>query len=203
MWTVLKWKAQVAIIAGLTISLYVAFQYLHELYFGEHISPLKTFTGVLFCITTVFVVVFNLCWRRVWRWFPSLSNSFFPDLNGTWKGSLQTTWKDADGNTPGPIETTIWIKQTLVSISVTQQTKESVSHSNRMLAERDPKSGIVRLWFDYYNKPNAEVSYRSEQHEGVCGLEQHPERDRNALTGRYYTSRQTSGDIQVRRKSLR
>jgi hypothetical protein len=178
---------------------YYGLQFSYQCLIGEQLPTYKMISIVLFVVCTALVVGFNLCWRYLWKKLPFLGRWLFPDLNGTWKGSLQTTWKDAAGVTPGPIETTIWIKQSLMTISVRQKTKESISYSTRMLAERDSESGVVRLWFSYDNKPDAAVSYRSEQHEGVCGLEQDPSVDKNRLTGQYYTSRNTNGDIQVKR----
>lgn len=31
-------------------------------------------------------------WRRVWRWFPILSEKVFPDLNGEWNVVLNSNW---------------------------------------------------------------------------------------------------------------
>jgi hypothetical protein len=125
---------------------------------------------------------------------------FFPDLNGTWTGTLQTTWKNpVTGEIPGPIETTVWINQDLLTVTVKQQTKESPSHSTRMFLSADRESDKYRLWFSYDNRPHANVSNVSPDHEGVCWLEMNLRLDRNHLKGQYYTSRSTSGNIQLKR----
>jgi SMODS-associating 2TM, beta-strand rich effector domain len=83
---------------------------------------------------------FQFTWRAIWARIPALAKVAFPDINGTWKGTLHSNWKDPKtGLSPGPIETTVWIRQTLLSVSVRQQTKESPSWSTPCLFRRTPK----------------------------------------------------------------
>jgi hypothetical protein len=63
-----------------------------------------------------------------------------------------------------------------------------------MFPYADATSDRYQLWFSYDNRPNANVSSVSPDHEGVCWLEMNLSLDRNMMKGRYYTSRSTSGN---------
>jgi hypothetical protein len=116
-------------VAIITI-LIVAIQSVLEIVAGSQPSPIKFGSLLVTIVGTILVAIFNFCWRFVWSKIPILSKLIFPDLNGTWTGPLQTTWKDpATGLSPGPIDTTVWIKQDLLNFSIQQQTKESLSWS--------------------------------------------------------------------------
>jgi len=149
----------------------------------------------------VVVVVLNQCWRPLWRRFPTLSRVMFPDLNGTWRGTLETTWSDTDGVIPGPIETTILVRQSLFAIHVQQRTNESDSWSQRVFPEADGEAGRFGLWYSYSNQPRATVSHRSARHDGVARLELSCTADVARLCGQYFSSRRTNGDIAVERVS--
>lgn len=199
MWMLLTRRMQVIILVLLTFLSVMGLQGINQLVTGQAGSLLHYISTVVFIVGTVAVTAANFFWRTVWRWFPILSRVFFPDLNGKWQGTLRTTWKDATGNSPGPIDTTIWIRQTLFTIHVQQRTKESESWSTHVIAEAHPEAGRFQLWYSYVNRPKAEVTHRSAQHEGLAILQIVPEVDGGKITGHYYTSRQTSGDIEVSR----
>ena len=180
----------------------MSIQSIFELVAGTQPSLIKFASLIVTVIGTVLVAAFNFSWRFLWSKFPFLSKIVFPDLNGTWTGPLQTTWKDpATGLSPGPIDTTVWIKQDLLNFSIQQQTKEFVSWSTRVFAEADKPSDRFRLWFSYDNRPHANVAYRSPEHEGVCSLEMNVDRSKSILQGQYFTSRSTSGNIQLSKVS--
>jgi hypothetical protein len=200
MWMAIPKKIQVYIIVAATLLLSITIQAGVELVTGAATSPLKFASLIVFLIATAAVTIFNRIWRSVWRHLPFLSKTIFPDLNGTWKGTLHSNYKDPiTGQGPGPIETTIWIRQTLLSISVQQQTKESFSRSTRIFVEVDQQADWYRLWFSYDNRPNANVSAMSPDHEGVCWLEIHLSLSDKQMRGQYYTGRSTAGNIQLDR----
>jgi hypothetical protein len=197
---VLPKKLQVSIIVAAALLLSMTIQAVVELVTGAATSPLKNVSLIVFLLATAAVTIFNRFWRPVWRRFPFLSKTIFPDLNGTWTGTLNSTYKDPiTGQGPGPIETTIWIRQTLLSISVQQQTKESFSRSTRIFVEADQQADWYRLWFSYDNRPHANVSAMSPDHEGVCWLEMHLSLSDKQMRGQYYTGRATAGNIQLDR----
>ena len=125
MWLLLARRTQLLIIVVATVLVLWALESVLEMTTRSAVSPLKLVSLVVFLLGTVLVAVADRCWRPLWRRFPLLSRVLFPDLNGTWKGTLQTTWKDEHGVTPGPIESTIWVRQSLFTIHVQQRTKES------------------------------------------------------------------------------
>jgi hypothetical protein len=201
MWGLLDRKAQALIVVGLAALLTMALQGLAELFTGDRPSTLKLISLVTFLITTVVVAIVNLVWRRLWRHFPSLNRLVFPDLNGQWEGTLVTTWKDENGQSPGPIAATLWIKQSLLSMHIRLQTKESTSYSSRETLEAAPSKDRYLVWYSYHNQPQRAVAYRSTPHDGVSVIEMNVDVDANRLTGQYYTARHTSGDMEFVRKS--
>jgi hypothetical protein len=155
-------------------------------------------------ITLVCIPVAEKLWRVVWAKIPALNRLIFPDLSGTWTGTLVSTWKSPEtGQSPPPIPVTFWITQGVFSITVQMKTGESRSYSRRCLAEADAKAQVFRLWYWYDNRPNAEVSYRSTQHEGAALLELDVGSSPYRLVGQYYTQRKTSGDIRISRTSAK
>jgi hypothetical protein len=154
----------------------------------------------VFIIGVVFAVVAEIAWRPLWRRFPLLQGKTFPDLNGSWSGTLVSTWVDPTTGSPKPpITTEIAIRQGLFTTSVSLRTGESTSHSTRSFLEHFRDTGRFRIWYSYNNDPQAQFQHRSSPHEGVAFLECDFSADPNRLTGRYYTARRTTGDIDVRR----
>lgn len=202
MWSLLPRSTQLLIIVGTTVVLVLGLQGIDQLITGKETSLLKYVSAAASIIGLIGVATANWIWRPLWRWFPKLGHWFFPDLNGTWQGALRSTWENpAIGESPGPIQTTITIRQTLFTTSVRQRTNESSSWSTRVISECDRDADRYRLWYSYDNKPSATVSPRSGQHEGVAWLEVSMDENPNRLLGQYYTSRKTSGDIDVQRVS--
>lgn len=202
MWSILERRVQVTILISAVIYLLIAIQALIPFISDAPISSTKFVSIIIFIVATLFVGAFNLLWRRLWRRYPVLGKLIFPDLQGTWEGTIQTSWKNPDtGLVPGPIATIVWIRQDLLSISVRQQTKESPSWSTRMVPAADRASGRYQLWYSYDNKPHANVSSSSPDHEGVCTLENDPTLNPSFLKGQYYTSRKTTGNISLTRRS--
>ena len=80
-------------------------------------------------------------------------------------------------------------------------TAELTSHSTRALLERFPETRRFRIWYSYDNEPQARVGHRSSLHEGVAYLEYNLDVNPNRLSGRYYTARRTTGDIELSRTS--
>lgn len=201
MWTLLSRRTQLTFVVFATALIVWAIQTIVALTGQQPVSPLKLVSLVVFLLGTGAVTIANWTWRPLWQRFPVLGRVFFPDLNGTWKGTLKSTWKDENGNLPGPIDTTIWIRQSLFTLHVQQRTSESDSWSQRVFPEALPSAGRFGLWYSYSNVPQAAVSHRSSPHDGVARLEMNVASDVGHMTGQYFTSRRTSGDIEIRRVS--
>ncbi len=201
MWSLLGRSTQLSIIVGAGLCLAWAYDAAYGFWTGQVPNNIKLISLILFIIGVVIAGVAEIAWRPLWRWFPLLQRKMFPDLNGTWKGTLTSTWVDpTTGSSKPPIATEIIIRQGLFSTSVSLETQESVSHSTRSFLEPFRDSGRYRIWYSYNNDPQAQFLHRSSPHEGVAFLECEFDADPDRLTGRYYTARRTTGDIDVRRK---
>lgn len=139
-----------------------------------------------------------------WAWrLPFLQGWLvpYPDLEGTWEGTLESTWVDPTTGLRKPaIPIVLVIKQSFSSISCTMHTQESTSFSNAAQISTDDESGIVRLSYNYTNRPKATVRDRSEIHDGAAIL-RIIKGIPLAMEGEYWTSRRTTGDMQLKFKS--
>lgn len=201
MWSLLGRRTQLTIIVGASFCVAWAFDAAYQLLTGQAPNNIKFVSLFVFITGTVFAVIAEIAWRPLWRRFPLLQSKTFPDLNGTWKGTLTSTWVDpATGSPKPPIPTDIVIRQGLFSTFVSLKTGELGSHSTRSFLEPFRDTGRFRIWYSYNNDPQAQFLHRSSPHEGVAFLECEFDADPDRLTGRYYTARRTTGDIDVRRK---
>lgn len=198
----IPFRRQVLIVTALAIVLAWGAEALLEKLQGEPATPLKFISLIATIIAIVGVGGFSLVWRFLWRKLPWLARKTFPDLNGTWKGTLVSTWCDPiTGQAKPPIPTTIWIRQTPLSMSVKLHTGESTSHSMHCILEANHEAGRFRVWYSYDNRPRAELAPVSGQHQGFAWLENDVDTAPDQLFGQYYTSRRTTGDMTLRRVS--
>jgi hypothetical protein len=201
MWSLLGRSTQLTIIVGAGFCLAWAYDAVYGFWTGQAPNNIKLVSLIVFIIGVVFAGVAEIAWRPLWRRFSLLQRKTFPDLNGSWKGTLTSTWVDPTTGSPKPpIPTEIIIRQGLFTTSVSLKTQESGSHSTRSFLEPFRDTGRFRIWYSYNNDPQAQFLHRSSPHEGVAFLECEFDADPDRLTGRYYTARRTTGDIDVRRK---
>ena len=201
MWGLLPQRWQVLIIGASAVILVSAIDALALHFTGRDAGPLKYLSLAVTIFTAGIVFLAQLFWFKTAELIPWLQTKTFPDLNGTWTGVLRSTYKAPGSDTPWPpIDTTVTIKQTLLTISITLQSGESKSYSNREHFEPDYRNKRFRVWYSYSNEPKAEFRHRSAPHDGVAYLEMDWEVDRNRLTGRYYNDRGSSGDLDLKRK---
>ena len=128
-------------------------------------------------------------WKRLQGWLIP-----FPDLNGTWQGHIQTNWKDAEGNTPGPIQAILTIKQGFGRMSCVMRTGEMESHSYLEGFCIDKDAQVKRLCYSYTSRSKAALRDRSTPHDGtvlfnIIGKPVHK------LEGEYWTQRQTARTV--------
>ena len=200
MWSLLPRKAQITLIVITGVALAWSYDAVYAYFAQQHPSMWKCATFAATVIGSVLVLAGELIWRWLWRKIPLLQTKAFPDLNGVWKGHLVSTWIDpATGQQKPPIPTEITIRQKLFSTSVTLMTGESKSHSTRCFLEPFYDRRTYRIWYSYNNDPHAQFVHRSSPHEGVAFLELDFDGDPSRLTGRYYTARHTTGDLDVKR----
>jgi hypothetical protein len=200
MWSLLGRRTRLTIIVVVVFCLAWACDAAYQLLTEQVPNNIKFTSLFVFIIGGVFAGIAEIAWRPLWRRFPLLQRRTFPDLSGNWSGTLVSTWVDpATGSPKPPIPTKIVIRQGLFSTSVSLSTGESTSHSTRSFLEPFRDTGRFRIWYSYNNDPQAQFQHRSSPHEGVAFLECDFSADPNRLTGRYYTARRTTGDIDVRR----
>lgn len=123
-----------------------------------------------------------------------------PDARGTWKGTLSSSWVDpTTGKNPEPITTFLVVRQTASAVKVIQLTDESKSVSSLATVTNAP--GQCSLDYLFLNQPQSRVEHRSRMHHGSAALDisGHPA---TRLRGRYWTDRDTRGEVDFRERRL-
>ena len=136
----------------------------------------------------------------VWAWKFRIFRGWlvpFPSLQGTWQGVLRSTSRHAEtGEVIESIPVILVVRQSFSSISCVMRTEESESLSNAAQIGRGEQTCMLRLSYNYTNRPRATVRDRSEIHDGAAVL-RIIEKPKRALEGEYWTSRKTTGDIKL------
>lgn len=147
-------------------------------------------------VVLVYTILYLLFTTWAWRW-PIFAGWLipFPDLSGTWRGTIASTWVNPEtGTTPPPIEAMLVIRQRFDSISCTLFTSESESQSNAAALQLEDGSDRKVLSYNYTNDPRVSVRGRSERHAGAAILKLATQPTMR-LTGEYWTSRKTTGEM--------
>jgi hypothetical protein len=200
MWSLMPRRIQLVLIIGVGVAIAWSLDVAWALIAGTSAGPLKWISLTVTIVGSVMAVLAELFWKPLWSNSELIQKKTFPNLNGKWEGTLVSTWINPETSQPvPPISASITIRQGLFSTSVCMRTGESSSFSTRVLLEPHYPALIYRIWYSYSNEPQAQFQYRSANHEGIAFLELDFAADRNRLTGRYYTSRKTTGDIDMRR----
>lgn len=146
------------------------------------------------------------CWIlwvffKKWLWRLPLLQGWLvkiPNLNGSWSGEMRSTWLDPKTNKGIPaIVTTAKITQTLTEITIDFQTGEMESQSVVATVSCDPHRRITEIKYIYQSEPEATVRHRSEMHYGAAKLGVRREGSKLTLRGDYWTSRKTTGTIEL------
>lgn len=109
-----------------------------------------------------------------------------PKLHKKYEGTLKSSYDNKVRNIY------VTVNQTLFRTSITIGTDESQSHT--VVANFDITDNYKRLIYTYHNEAMAEHNDRSPQHYGTTILDVE---NKNELTGKYYTDRNTTGDIKL------
>jgi hypothetical protein len=125
----------------------------------------------------------------------------FPNLQGTWEGTLESTWIDPGTGQPRlAIPVILVVQQSFSSISCAMLSQESSSFSNAAQITAEDETAVLRLSYNYTNRPKAAVRDRSQMHDGAATL-RIITAPQLALEGEYWTDRKTTGDIRLTFKS--
>jgi hypothetical protein len=115
-------------------------------------------------------------------------------LRGTWQGVLTSYWINPEtGERARPKTAYLVVRQSSSHVSVALLTNESRSKSS--LATVSKIDGTSELTYIYLNRPDLRVNLQSQMHHGstvliMSGKEQH-----RRLKGRYWTDRDTKGEL--------
>lgn len=164
-------------------------QNLESIDFQKALTHISTTISINIIIWMVFIS---------WAWklkifYPWLVQT--PNLSGTWKGKIKSNWNE--GKTKS-IPTEIIVKQDFFNISVRIRTEESVSHSISSSFNIDKDSNVQQLFYSYLNTPKAGIRERSAIHYGSTLLNFDGFKV-DKMTGEYWTSRETTGEIELKR----
>jgi predicted pore-forming effector associated with SMODS systems len=130
-------------------------------------------------------------WVWGWSWV-QLIPGVPRDIRGTWKGELETSWKDEHGVSPPRKTAYLVVRQSASRVSAVLLTDESRSTSS--LATVSSDGATVSLDYMYLNWPDVGVEERSRIHHGSASLVVSGA-PASRLRGRYWTSRDTRGEL--------
>lgn len=136
------------------------------------------YAGEVIGVTTILIVCYE---KWLWRFDPFIK---IPYIAGEYTGTLKSNYHRVEQR--GIIK----IKQTFLSVEASLKTEESGSRSVSGTIEEI--LGKPELIYTYINEPNTSVRDRSAIHFGTATFVID---EKNQLVGRYYTDRNTSGDL--------
>ena len=154
--------------------------------FISNAKSLFEYAGYAITVSSIFMWIFNV-W--LWRWKPvNVIAGKIPVLTKCYKVTIKYI-RDGKEETR---DTTIHIDQTYLHVSVNLRTNES--YSNSITATIKKIDNNYNLIYTYLNTPKATLRQNSEIHYGTAMLRiDNPE----YLEGDYYTSRHTSGHMEL------
>ncbi len=187
---------------GLYLLLTVSFLLFYVIYYiqGSPAFNLKTIFQILPKVVFFDLVLYGVFVSFLWK-SPIFRHWLvpFPNLNGTWKGQIHTTWVNPKTEErPEPIPAILTIKQSFLKVSCVMRTAEMSSRSLVSNFVLDKENQLKRLVYTYDSNPIETVKERSEQHYGTMFFDIAREQKKIILEGRYWTTRKTTGDINMR-----
>lgn len=136
------------------------------------------YAGEAISVAAVLLVCYE---KLLWRYDPFVK---MPYVAGEYTGTLVSNYDRAERK--GIIK----IKQTFLSVEVSLKTEESKSRS--VSGSIEEIFGMTELIYTYMNEPNSSVRDRSAIHFGTANFVID---EKDYLVGRYYTDRNTSGEM--------
>ncbi|MBD2078283.1 hypothetical protein H6F86_31230 [Phormidium sp. FACHB-592] len=158
-------------------------------------ATIRWISGALTWITLFWAFFFRWGWklRLLKRIFPK------PNLNGTWVGTLTSDWKDTKGNTVGPLDFVVVVRQSFLHIHATTFTASFVARTYAESLILDNDRGVKE--FVYLYAQDNTTPGEENNREGAAEL-RIVESDATTLTGRYWSNAKTNGRVEVERVSL-
>jgi hypothetical protein len=191
----MKSDAQTKIVVFLTVVLLIGTLYLQG---HSVIKPsLNAYSWIATTITAVLVA-----WNK-WLWRIKLLYplSKMPDVRGTWKAELSSFWKDPKtGQARGKIDVYLVFRQSFSSLDIRLFSAESCSVSLSANVVTDGE-GVHTIATTYRNEPSlAHLAHSPISHGGML-LSIRGEKDVKQIDGKYWTDRQSMGEIRMTERS--
>lgn len=164
-------------------------------YFNANFNIFQIISYTITC-DVIIVTVFS---RYLWKlkcfkgWLVP-----FPDLTGTWLGCIHSDWINPETGAKAPaIPVMLTINQSFFSINCKMQTPEMKSYSMAGGFNIDADKRVKQLSYIYVSKSRATLSDRSPQHDGAIIFDVTEKGSQKKLSGNYWTSRKTKGEINL------
>jgi hypothetical protein len=141
------------------------------------------------------LVWFYFGWRKLWKLFPAL-NRLFPDIAGEWQ--MKIDWQGAGQR--GVVNAQATVKQDFLRVSMEVKSPKSESQTLIALPKKDPESGRPLLYYVYLVTPKVVGANPSSPYHGAAILK-FSAADGGELSGNYWTTQQTRGHFQLRRRT--
>jgi SMODS-associating 2TM, beta-strand rich effector domain len=130
-----------------------------------------------------------------WRWVPPIQRVIFPYLGGRWSGFVQFGASASD-----TVEVKLEIKHTLFGLQLLLESKESISWTLTVHAERAQDFARYRLYYVYLNERKEGFPNPRERYRGLAILRLE-EGKRPKLIGNYFTETDRQGTLQLMRNA--
>lgn len=143
------------------------------------------FLGAAGEVISVTVIIMGLYCGSLWRYNPL---ERIPKLMGQYNGTIEYNFS----GTMERKDTSVKIKQTLLSIRVQITTNEITS--NTIVGNLVEENGEFILYYTYITNPKSKYSKANPIQYGTCRFSTNK---KNKLIGTYWTSRKTIGDIEL------
>lgn len=193
----MKSDAKTKIVVFLTVLLLIGTLYLQ----GQSIikRSLSAYSWIATTITLILIVWDKWLWRI--RFLYPLSK--MPDVRGTWKAELNSFWKDPKtGQARGKIEVYLVFRQSFSSLDIRLFSTESSSVSLSANVVTDGE-GVHTIATTYRNEPSlAHLAHSPISHGGML-LSIRGEKVVRQIDGKYWTDRQSMGEIKMTERSSR
>jgi hypothetical protein len=180
----------------ISISAVVWFGFAWQL--GFNLSTAKDFFGLIPKVVTIDLVIIFLFIR--WGWRFSFFRGWlvpFPNLHGSWMGSIYSDWVNPEtGESVPPIPVMLTVNQSFSHISCLIHTAEMKSYSYAEGFNIDADKQLKQLAYIYSSKPRICLNQRSLPHDGAMVIDI-VEKPVLKLKGRYWTERNTKGEIML------
>lgn len=184
-----------SIAVGISIIIFLVIVWVQNIQIGVNFKTFSTIgtTGAILWVAWELFKAYLWKYRLFTGWLV-----YVPDLNGKWSGHISSNWIDPKTKKPIPtISVEATIKQTLTTLTIDMETEEMISKSVSADPCPDTHRGVCELSYIYESVPKATVRERSQIHYGAAQLNTN---GRDRLRGNYWTDRETTGTISLKRK---